>query len=143
VYCLYCRALSKGISRWKPIIRINNPTVISSGIEDTLIDEETLLISAKNTGNGLVQVKMYNAASEAYINGIRKAELVPTLLSNRSQACAMTNDWDRSLADAAASLTMHPDNEKSWAHNRKAHWIDFPRGRRISPDHKKCSSSME
>ena len=51
---------------------------------------------------------MYNAASEAYINGIRKAELVPTLLSNRSQAYAMMNDWERSLADAAASLTMRP-----------------------------------
>ena len=92
-------------------IRIDNPndiTVVSSGIEDTLIDEEKFLISAKNTGNGLVQKKMYNAASEAYISGIRRAELVPTLLSNRSQAYAMMNDWERSLADAAASLTMRP-----------------------------------
>ncbi len=64
---------------------------------------------------------MYNAASEAYINGIRKAELVTTLLSNtRSQAYAMMNDWERLLADAAASLTMRPDNEKSWARYRKA-----------------------
>ena len=104
-------------------IRIDNPndiTVISSGIKATLIDEEKILISAKNTGNGLVQKKMYNAASEAYINGIRKAELVPTLLSNRSQAYAMMNDWEHSLADAAASLTMRPDNEKSWARYRKA-----------------------
>ena len=32
----------------------------------------------------------------------------------------MTNDWERSLADAAASLTMSPDNKKSWARYRKA-----------------------
>jgi hypothetical protein len=59
---------------------------------------------------------MYNAASEAYIAGIRQADMVPTLLSNRSQAHAMMNDnWERSLADAAASLTMCPTNVKSWA----------------------------
>jgi tetratricopeptide (TPR) repeat protein len=104
-------------------IRVDNPndiTVISSGIEGNVIKEEELLISAKNTGNRLVKEKMYNAAGDAYVTGIRKADLVPTLLSNRSQAYAMMNDWERSLADAAASLTMRPHNEKSWARYKKA-----------------------
>ena len=30
------------------------------------------------------------------------------------------NEWDRSLADAAASLTMRPDNAKTWARYNKA-----------------------
>ncbi len=105
-------------------IRIDNPndiSVISSGISASRSeDEEKLLLSAKNSGNALVQKKMYNAASEAYISGIRQADMVPTLLSNRSQAYAMMNDWTRSLADAAASLTMQPDNTKSWARYNKA-----------------------
>mmetsp|Transcript_11305 Transcript_11305/g.24868 ORF Transcript_11305/g.24868 Transcript_11305/m.24868 type:complete len:772 (-) Transcript_11305:116-2431(-) len=105
-------------------IRIDDPndiSVISSEDgKDVTAGEEILLSRAKMSGNGLVQKKMYNAASEAYINGIRKADLVPTLLSNRSQAYAMIEDWGRSLADAAASLTMRPANEKTWARYHKA-----------------------
>ena len=74
-------------------------------------------LSAKTSGNTLVKGKKYNAACFA---GIRQANVVPTLLSNRSQAYAMMNEWDRSLADAAASLTMRPDNAKTWARYNKA-----------------------
>lgn len=77
------------------------------------MDENRLLLSAKNSGNALVQKKMYNAASEAYIAGIRQASLIPTLLSNRSQSYAMMNEWEKSLADAAASLIIQPGNAKS------------------------------
>lgn len=75
---------------------------------------------AKISGHGLVQKKMHIAASEAYINVIRKTDLVPTLLSNRAQAYAMIEDGGRSLADAAASLTMRPKSEKTWARYRNA-----------------------
>ena len=105
-------------------IRIDNPNdisvVSSSNCGAALMDEDRVLLNAKDTGNALVKKKMYNAGSEAYIAGIRKASVVPTLLSNRSQAYAMMNDWERSLADAAASLTMRPDNEKTWARYNKA-----------------------
>ena len=109
-------------------IRIDNPndiSVISSGKCNTSpttspMDENRLLLSAKNSGNALVQKKMYNAASEAYIAGIRQASLIPTLLSNRSQSYAMMNEWEKSLADAAASLIIQPGNAKSWARYNRA-----------------------
>jgi hypothetical protein len=106
-------------------IRIDNPndvSIVSSGTSAASRSEDVdkLLLSAKNSGNALVLKKMYNAASEAYIAGIRQADMVPTLLSNRSQAYAMMNDWERSLADAAASLTMCPTNSKSWARYNNA-----------------------
>ena len=105
-------------------IRIDNPNDISIVSSDksgrTSMEENQLLLTAKNSGNTLVKAKKYNAACKAYIAGIRQANVVPTLLSNRSQAYAMMNEWDRSLADAAASLTMRPDNAKTWARYNKA-----------------------
>jgi hypothetical protein len=107
-------------------IRIDNPSDISivSSVkyEGAAVDknEEEALRNANNSGNTLVKAKKYNAACEAYIAGIRQANVVPTLLSNRSQAYAMMNEWDRSLADAAASLTMRPENAKTWARYNKA-----------------------
>ena len=104
-------------------IRIDNPndiSVVSSITCNTSIDEDRMLISANKSGNALVKKKMYTAALEAYIAGIRQADMVPTLLSNRSQAYAMMNEWDQSFADAAASLTMRPNNTKTWARYNKA-----------------------
>jgi len=104
-------------------IRVDNPndiSVISDGDDSRLLDEESLLAKAKAAGNEFVQKKMYIAAGEVYLDGIRKADLVPTLLSNRSQAYAMLDNWGRSLEDAAASLTMRPSNEKTWSRYKKA-----------------------
>ena len=104
-------------------IRVDNPndiSVISEAGDGRVFDEESFLSRAKMAGNGLVQKKMYSAASDTYMNGIRKADLVPTLLSNRSQAYAMLGDWGLSLADAAASLTMRPSNKKTWSRYKKA-----------------------
>ena len=64
--------------------------------------------------------EQYNSACESYIVGLRKADLVATLLSNRSQAYAKLGDWGRSLSDAAASLTLQPSNKKAWYRYRKA-----------------------
>jgi hypothetical protein len=87
---------------------------------------------------------------QAYINGICKVELVPTLLSNRLQTYTMMNDWEHSLADLAASLIMHPNNKKSWVRYTEKHLkllmielMDSPLGRKINADHKKCSLCME
>mmetsp|Transcript_27043 Transcript_27043/g.57962 ORF Transcript_27043/g.57962 Transcript_27043/m.57962 type:complete len:767 (+) Transcript_27043:44-2344(+) len=103
-------------------IRIDDPSDIFMIVGDgsDSVNEDVALANAKALGNSLVQKKMYNAASDAYIDGIRKASLVPTLLSNRSQAYAMAKDWENSLADAAASLTMRPANKKTWARYKKA-----------------------
>mmetsp|Transcript_26317 Transcript_26317/g.54242 ORF Transcript_26317/g.54242 Transcript_26317/m.54242 type:complete len:470 (+) Transcript_26317:772-2181(+) len=63
---------------------------------------------------------MYLAAAEAYLAGMRKAKMVPILLSNRSQAFASVGKWEDSLADAAASLVLRPADEKTWARYRRA-----------------------
>lgn len=58
---------------------------------------------------------MFNAAIDAYLCGLKKTHnIVPTLLSNRSQAFIMMEDWPNAFADAAASLTIRPDSEKTW-----------------------------
>jgi len=97
-------------------LRIDNPneiSVISSGKANGG-SERKLLLEAKNAGNQLVKTQKYLSAIEAYIGGIRAAEVVPTILSNRSQAYAKLGDWGKSLADAAASLTIRPANKKTW-----------------------------
>ncbi|KAL7546287.1 hypothetical protein ACHAWF_009619 [Thalassiosira exigua] len=103
-------------------IRIDNPNEITmiSDANSGLKDEGSILSRAKEVGNQLVDTKKYLSASEAYIGGIRAAEMVPTILSNRSQTYAMLGDWKRSLADAAASLTMRPGNKKTWDRYRRA-----------------------
>ena len=98
-------------------LRIDNPneiSVVSSSDKEKKGSEQNLLLEAKKAGNELVKTKKYLSASEAYIGGIRSAEVIPTILSNRSQAYAMLGDWGKSLADAAASLTMRPANKKTW-----------------------------
>jgi tetratricopeptide (TPR) repeat protein len=98
-------------------LRIDNPneiSVISSG-KANKGSEKQLLLEAKNAGNQLVRAHKYLSASETYIGGLRSAEVIPTILSNRSQAYAMIGDWERSFADAAASLTIRPGNKKTWS----------------------------
>lgn len=103
-------------------IRIDNPNdiIVSTGNEDTETIEGPALLQAKKLGNDFVAKKMYNVATDAYIGGLRKANLVPTLLSNRSQVYAMLGEWENSLADAAASLVIRPGNQKTWARYKKA-----------------------
>eukprot|EP00956_Cyclotella_meneghiniana_P042069 scaffold248346_cov46-Cyclotella_meneghiniana.AAC.1 len=103
-------------------IRIDNPNdiIVSSGNENAVTDEGPALLQAKKLGNDFVAKKLYNVATDAYIGGLRKANLVPTLLSNRSQVYAMLGEWESSLADAAASLVIRPDNKKTWARYKKA-----------------------
>jgi len=104
-------------------LRIDNPneiSVISSGKANGEGSERQLLLEAKNAGNQLVKTQKYLSAMEAYIGGLRSAEVVPTILSNRSQAYAMLGDWGRSLADAAASLTIRPANKKTWGRYQNA-----------------------
>lgn len=104
-------------------LRIDNPneiSVISSGKFSEGIDERVVLLEAKKAGNQLVKTQKFLSASEAYIGGLRAAEVIPTILSNRSQAYAMLGDWGRSLADAAASLTIRPANNKTWGRYQTA-----------------------
>jgi tetratricopeptide (TPR) repeat protein len=103
-------------------IRIDDPNEVSVISRDgtASTNEESAMTEAKSLGNSLVQKKKFNAASDAYICGLRKAELVPTLLSNRSQAFIMLEDWENALADAAASLVFTPDNKKTWSRYEKA-----------------------
>jgi tetratricopeptide (TPR) repeat protein len=103
-------------------LRIDNPSeisVVSSG-KASGGSERQLLLEAKNAGNQLVKTQKYLSAIEAYIGGLRSAEVVPTILSNRSQAYAMLGDWGRALADAAASLTIRPGNKKTWSRYQTA-----------------------
>ena len=104
-------------------LRIDNPneiSVISAGKVNGGKGEKQVLIEAKKAGNQLVKTQKYLSASEAYIGGLRAAEVIPTILSNRSQAYAMLGDWGRSLADAAASLTIRPANKKTWSRYQTA-----------------------
>jgi len=55
---------------------------------------------------------MFNAEIDAYLCGLKKTHnIVPTLLSNRSQAFIMMEDWPNGFADVAASLTIRPDSK--------------------------------
>ncbi|KAL7466782.1 hypothetical protein ACHAXS_007064 [Conticribra weissflogii] len=83
-------------------------------------DEDAALSRAKDSGNDFFRKKMYLAAAEAYLAGMRKATMVPILLSNRSQAFASAGKWEDSLADAAASLAMRPGDAKTRARYRRA-----------------------
>ncbi|KAL3775629.1 hypothetical protein ACHAWO_001896 [Cyclotella atomus] len=103
-------------------IRIDNPSdiqLLTENVDDNN-DEVSAPLQAKKLGNDLVAKKMYDAASDAYIGGLRKAIMVPTLLSNRSQAHAMLEEWEHSMADAEASLVIRPCNKKTWARYKKA-----------------------
>lgn len=104
-------------------IRIDNPSEITMVLEDRDEDENKVLERTKASGNILFQNKKYNAAIDCYIGGLRNADLVPTLLSNRSQAFIMIKDWTNALADSAdsaASLSIRPGNKKIWDRYRKA-----------------------
>ena len=60
-------------------VRIDNPseiTVILQGVE-----RKQSLEIAKESGNQLFQKKIYLAATDCYISGLRKADIVPTLLT--------------------------------------------------------------
>ena len=92
-------------------VRIDNPSEITVVLQDG--ERKQSLEKAKESGNQLFQKKMYLAATDCYISGLRKADIVPTLLSNRSQVFIMMEDWKNTFSDAAASLTIRPGCKKA------------------------------
>jgi len=102
-------------------VRIDNPSEISVIMQNDInTNENRHQENAKANGNAFFQKKLHNAAIDSYIDGLRKADFIPTLLSNRSQAFIKMKIWEDALADAAASLTIRPNNKKTWARYRKA-----------------------
>lgn len=98
-------------------VQIINPRSTNGEIRG---DREKLLRKAKDEGNKLFAKRWYHAASEIYLAGLRKDNLIPTLLSNRAQTSIKMNDWATALCDASASLTLRPDSEKTWDRYHKA-----------------------
>ena len=113
-------------------LRIDNPNEISvvsaCQVKGGEGSEREVLLEAKNAGNQLVKKKKYLSAIEAYIGGLRAADVIPTILSNRSQAYAKLGEWEKSLADAAASLTIRPANMKTWNRYQTAKAMLFEGG---------------
>eukprot|EP00984_Skeletonema_dohrnii_P013869 scaffold5804_cov117-Skeletonema_dohrnii-CCMP3373.AAC.6 len=83
-------------------------------------DSQSDIYTAREDGNELYEQKMYHAASDSYIAGLKNENLVPTLLSNRAQAHIKLEQWPQALADAAASLTIRPTCEKTHQRYKKA-----------------------
>ena len=97
-------------------LRIDDPSdIIVLSRDDRAENEEEALSNAKMLGNKFVWKKMYLSAYEAYLAGLRQADLASTLLLNRSKALAMIGNWTDSLADAASSLTLQPKNTEAWS----------------------------
>ena len=101
-------------------VRIDNPSDITVVVQPQSRGRDEMLEKFKADGNALFQKKLYLGAIECYINGLRSAEFVPTLLSNRSQAFIMVKDWKNAFADAAASLTIRPGCKKTWGRYKKS-----------------------
>lgn len=94
-------------------IRVDNPfelKVISSAGKYSVDLEEK-----KASGNALFADKSFDGAIEMYLTGLKMDDLTATLLSNRSQTHLELGDYALALADASASLTMRPENLKTWA----------------------------
>lgn len=83
-------------------------------------DNQSDISTAREDGNEFYKQKMYYAASESYITGLKNEDLVPTLLSNRAQAHIKLEQWPEALVDAAASLTIRPTCEKTYQRYMKA-----------------------
>jgi len=101
-------------------VRIDNPSDITVVVQHQSGGRDEMLGKFKANGNDLFQKKLYLGAIECYINGLRNAEFVPTVLSNRSQAFIMVKDWKNAFADAAASLTIRPGCTKTWGRYKKS-----------------------
>ena len=107
-------------------IRVDTPGEILVELGSTTSSKETSnqrlddaeCMAAKLEGNNFVAKKQYYAATESYLRGIRYNDLVPTLLSNRCQALIFLERYEEAFCDAAASLTIGPNNsklaKKSW-----------------------------
>ena len=111
-------------------VRVDTPSELhvvrgsasAAGDPDTSQSSASSLTEAKAAGNQFVKDERYLAATDSYLKGLRandEAEFVATLLSNRSQAHLLLHDWGQALCDAAASLTIRPTNEKTWARYKK------------------------
>jgi SET domain len=72
-------------------------------------------LAKKKLGNRLTGERCYSSATDIYLTGLRGNELVATLLSNRAQAYIELQQWPQAVCDAAASLTLRPISDKTWA----------------------------
>eukprot|EP00977_Amphora_coffeiformis_P003426 scaffold638_cov168-Amphora_coffeaeformis.AAC.8 len=75
----------------------------------------------KQQGNDFFAQEKYYAAMEAYLSGIRCHELVPSLLSNRSQALIYLKRYGEAFCDAAAALVILDPQSKLW----KKTWVRY------------------
>ncbi len=97
-------------------LRIDDPSnIIGLSRDDRAEYKEEALSNAKMLGNKFVGKNMHLSKYDAYLTGLRRADLVPTLLLNQSKALAMMGIWTDSLADAALSLTLQPKNIETWS----------------------------
>jgi tetratricopeptide (TPR) repeat protein len=96
-------------------VRIDNPREFR--VEGA---DQSDISTAREEGNEFYKQKMYHAASESYITGLQNENLVPTLLSNRSQAHIKLEQWPQALADSAASLSIRPTCDKTYKRYHKA-----------------------
>ena len=94
-------------------VRVDNPVEMKvlnnkneSSQSSTAESVENKCNEIKEQGNDFVAQKKYYAATEAYLSGIRCHELVPALLSNRSQALIYLERYGEAFCDAAAALTI-------------------------------------
>lgn len=87
-------------------------------------DNALSLSKVKDDGNDFVRKHKFIAGIDIYLKGLQKSsesDFVATLLSNRCQAHIHKYEWHYALCDAAASLTIRPNNEKTWARYQKCH----------------------
>lgn len=75
----------------------------------------------KQQGNTFVAQKKYYAAVDSYLSGMRCDELVPALLSNRSQAFIYLERYGEAFCDAAAALIVLDPRSNLW----KKTWVRY------------------
>jgi tetratricopeptide (TPR) repeat protein len=103
-------------------VRVDTPSELHVLRDSSDTTSTSSLTEAKAAGNQYVKQEKYLAATDSYLKGLHsseESEFVATLLSNRSQAHLFMNDWGQALCDAAASLTIRPNNEKTWVRYKK------------------------
>lgn len=100
-------------------LRVDNRSEISvdkpSQKRDAESDINGSLEEQKKKGNEFFAEKKYTAALDVYASALISTDFVPTILSNRCQAFIALEQWYNGLLDAAASLTIRPNSEKTWA----------------------------
>lgn len=110
-------------------IRVDTPSDLHVITKNSTNQKRQLLSekNAKESGNEFVRKKQYLAAIDMYLKGLLRnpnsscseADFVATVLSNRSQAYIQLENWTLGLCDAAASLTIRPNFNKTLARYQK------------------------